>query len=93
MTDTTATAPPIAVPESALSTQVDTAIGQIVQAAGGVLLAYGVFTPQHWAAIAAAAPIVGAAAWRIWSATQHHTQLLAVAADPRTPDTVARVVK
>ena len=84
---------PVLVSTSALSTQVDTAIGQGVQAIGGLVLAYGLMSPQHWAAWAAAAPIVGSAVWRIWAATRKHAQLYAVANDPRTPDAVAKVVK
>ena len=97
MTDLPGSAPapaattPVLVSPSPLSMQVDTAIGQVVQVAGGLALAYGLITPQHWAAWAAAAPIFGSAAWRLWSATRHHAQLLAVARDPRTPDAVAQV--
>ena len=84
---------PVLVSPSPLSTQLDTAVGQGVQAVGGLVLAYGLLTPQHWAAWAAAAPIFISAAWRIWAATRHHAQLFAVANDPRTPDAVAKVIK
>ena len=88
--ETTAIGEQLASLIAATRTQLDTAIGQIVQAVGGVLLAYGVFTPQHWAAIAAAAPIIGAAAWRIYAATVHHKQIVVVA--QAAPDSVAKVV-
>lgn len=84
---------PVLVSPSPLSTQVDTAIGQAVPALGGLLMAYGLVSPQHWAAWAGVAPILISAVWRIWAATRHHAQLYAVANDPRTPDVVAKVVK
>ena len=80
---------PLVVDPSAAQTVINTAIGQIVQAVGGVLLAYGVFTPQHWAAIAAAVPICVGAAWRIYAAAANHKQLVLTAR--AAPDNVAVV--
>ena len=81
----------VTVPASALQTQIDTAIGQALPAVGGLLTGYGLLTPQHWALWAAAVPIVVSAVWRIWAATRRHSELKALAADPRVPDSVARV--
>lgn len=80
---------PIVVNASSASAQVETTIGQLIPAIGGVLLAYGVVTAEKWAALSAVLPLVAGLFWRLWRTRRNHAKLVTVAS--AVDDSVAKV--
>jgi hypothetical protein len=97
MTDTSSTgaapaAPaPIVVNQSPVPDQVESQIGPLVAAAGGVVTAFGLMAPTKWAALAGLLPIVLTMGWRYYRSTQNHAQRVIMA--DAAPDAVAVVRK
>ena len=80
---------PIVVNATSTGAQIETTIGQLIPAVGGVLLAYGAITAEKWAAISAVLPLVASLFWRLWRTRSNHAKLLAAA--QAAPDDVAQV--
>jgi hypothetical protein len=81
--------PPILVSPDPGMAQVETLIGQIIPALGGVIVTFGVMTAEKWAAVAGLLPIVLSGLWRLWRTTHNQAKLRTLAA--AAPDSVGQI--
>jgi hypothetical protein len=82
---------PIAVERGAGIDQVETLVGQLITATGGVIASFGILTSAQAVAIAGLLTVTVNIGWRLYRATQRH-RLIVVLADA-APDQVAFVYR
>lgn len=80
---------PIVVNQSSLPAALQTALGQIIPAVGGLIVSAGWMTGTQWATAAGLLPIIAGAAWRIWVAYHSHEEKKTLAA--AAPNSVGQV--
>jgi len=91
MSDPETPAAPVVVKASSTSAEIETTIGQLIPAAGGVLLAYGAITAEKWAAISAVLPLLLSLFWRLWRTRRNHAKMVTMA--KAAPDEIAQIRK
>lgn len=80
---------PIVVNASSAPAEIETTIGQLIPAIGGLLICFGLVTAEKWAALVGPLTIIVGLLWRLWRTRRNHAKLVVAAS--AAPDSVAQV--